>query len=210
MTLEDFRNVPIRTQDFSSVYPQCADLAGKVKRLEHAGDIIRLKRGLYAVSPKISRTLLSEGLIANHIYGPSYVSMQSALRYYGLIPEAVYRTTSMTTGTARSYENSIGIFQYTHSEPPYYNIGVVSAQEDGISYLIASPEKALCDQMIFTSRLNLRYLDETLRYLEEDLRLDMDQFYNFDIEILQQCASVCRKKAMINQLIKLIQHEQHL
>jgi hypothetical protein len=56
----------------------------------------------------------------------------------------------------------------------------------------------------------LRYLDETLRYLEEDLRLDMDQFYNFDIEILQQCASVCRKKAMINQLIKLIQHEQHL
>ena len=97
MNLEDFRNTPFRMQDLSSVFPNCANLKMKAKRLEYDGDIIRLKKGLYVASPLTSRLKLSPFLLANHIYGPSYVSMQTALRYYGLIPEAVYSVQSMTT-----------------------------------------------------------------------------------------------------------------
>ena len=110
MNLEDFRNTPFRMQDLSSVFPNCANLKMKAKRLEDDGDIIRLKKGLYVASPRTSRMELSPFLLANHIYGPSYVSMQTALRYYGLIPEAVYSVQSMTTGVARDYENTVGTF----------------------------------------------------------------------------------------------------
>ena len=103
MVLEDFRNIPFRMQDLSSVFPACGNLSMKAKRLERDGEIIRLKKGLYVSSPRVSRVELSPFLLANHIYGPSYVSMHTALRYYGLIPEAVYVVQSMTTGVARDY-----------------------------------------------------------------------------------------------------------
>ena len=57
-----------------------------MRSLEQKNYVIRLKRGLYVVSPEVSRVPLSLELIANHLYAPSYVSMSSALRYYGLIP----------------------------------------------------------------------------------------------------------------------------
>ena len=110
MILENFRNTPFRMQDLSSVFPNCANLKMKAKRLEYGGDIIRLKKGLYVASPRTSHMELSPFLLANHIYGPSYVSMQTALRYYGLIPEAVYSVQSMTTGVARDYKNAVGTF----------------------------------------------------------------------------------------------------
>ena len=56
----------------------------KMRNLEADHKIIRLKKGLYVVSPNVSRVALSTELVANHLYAPSYVSMQTALRYYGL------------------------------------------------------------------------------------------------------------------------------
>jgi hypothetical protein len=88
---------------------------------------------------------------------------------------------------------------------PYYATGITMATEAGISFLIATPEKALCDLIVFTPRLNLRYREEVLRYLEEDIRLDMDDFARMDISLLRACAASSRKKPMINQLIKLLE-----
>lgn len=210
MELEGFRNLPFRMQDLSSVYPDHANLAMKAERLERNGSVIRLKKGLYVVSPKISRTELSPFLIANHIYGPSYVSMQSALRFYGLIPEAVYAVQSMTTGIARNYENTIGLFSYTHVAPEYYSVGLMLKEESGVSFMIASPEKALCDLMVYTPNLNLRFQSSLREYLEEDLRFDMDELPNFNTDILEECAVLSRKKTMLNQLIKLISYERNI
>ena len=208
--LEEFHNIPFRTQDLATVYPQNRDLLGVAKRLERAGNIIRLKKGLYVVAPQISRTELSDFLIANHLYGPSYISAESALRWYGLIPESVYETISVTSGNARTYSNRTGTYRYIHAASSYYSVGVTIRQEANASFMIATPEKALCDKIVFTPYLNLRYRKETLRFLEEDLRLDMEQFYKMDIELLRQCAEVSRKKSMINQLIKLIENERSI
>ena len=210
MTVEDFHNVPFRTQDLATVYPQNRDLLGVAKRLERAGNIIRLKKGLYVVSPHISRTELSEFLIANHLYGPSYISADSALRWYELIPESVHETISVTSGNARTYKNKTGTYRYIHAVPAYYVVGVTIRQEASASFMIATPEKALCDKIVFTPYLNLRYREETLRFLEEDLRLDMDRFYKMDAELLRQCAEVSRKKTMIKQMIKLIENERSI
>jgi hypothetical protein len=131
--------------------------------------------------------------------------METALRHYGLIPEAVYETTSITTGVARIYQTPLGPYRYIHASAPYYAIGVRMEQEAGCCHLMATPEKALCDKIVFTPRLNLRYKEETRCYLEEDLRLDMDAFMDMDVELLKRIAGVARKQTMIRQLIKLIE-----
>ena len=197
-------------QDLSSVFTNCVNLATKAKRLEQDGKIIRLKKGLYVTSPRISRMELSPFLLANHIYGPSYVSMQTALRYYGLIPEAVYSVQSMTTGVARDYENTVGTFNYIHVPTRYYNIGVTIQESSGTTFMIATPEKALCDLMVFTPNLNLRYQTSMRDYLEEDIRFDMDALLNFDLDIIKECAEVSRKKTMLKQLIKFIENERNI
>jgi predicted transcriptional regulator of viral defense system len=195
-------------QDLSSVYPDCVNLAMKAKRLEQVDEIIRLKKGLYVVSPKVSRVSLSPFVLANHIYGPSYVSMHSALRHYGLIPETVYTVQSMTIGVARDYVNAIGTFRYIHVPSPYYQLGVTIGTEDGTSFMIATPEKALCDLMVYTPNLNLRYQTEIRDYLEQDIRFDMDALSDLNLDLIKGCATVSRKKTMMTQLIKFIEHER--
>ena len=86
--LKEIGAIPITTSIIESLYPELKSTDKKVIWLEKNGYIIRLKRGLYVVNPEHSgKTLLNE-LIANHLYAPSYISMSTALRYYGLIPEA--------------------------------------------------------------------------------------------------------------------------
>ena len=122
--LSEFKNVPVTTSIIESLYPEYRSINHKVQQMENDGKIIRLKKGLFVVSPNESGELISMELIANHIYGPSYVSMETALRYYGLIPEAVYEFRSMTTKSSRTFQNSLGIFGYSHCSNEYFPIGI--------------------------------------------------------------------------------------
>ncbi len=74
----------------ASLFPQIKRGNQKLRLLEREGQIVRIKKGLYVCNPELTGRMLSSELIANHLYAPSYVSMSSTLRYYGLIPEAVY------------------------------------------------------------------------------------------------------------------------
>lgn len=177
----------------------------KIANLETKGIIIRLKRGLYVVSPDESGKLLSTELIANHLYGPSYVSMESALRYYGLIPESIHMVRSMATKRSRVFENSISRFEYINCSEDYFPIGINQKINEDYSFLIASPEKALCDLIAYTSEVRPRFIKSLLAYLEEDIRLDMDAFYRMDNRIFGQCAEVGKKRNDLNNLIKILQ-----
>lgn len=210
MTLGDTGNVPYRLSVLETVFPDNRALAAKAKRLEDSHQIIRLKRGMYVTDSSVSGVRLNEFLIANHLYGPSYVSMQTALRYYGLIPETVTVTISVTLGTARVFTNKIGVFRYIHCSDNYFPVGITSVSDGNATFMIASPEKALCDMIMFTPNLNLRYKAEIRSYLEDDLRIDLDDMRCLDIEILRRCAAIGRKKRMINQLIKIIEDERNI
>ena len=202
--LKEIGAIPITTSIIESLYPELKSADKKVVWLEKNGYIIRLKRGLYVVNPEHSGKMLSSELIANHLYAPSYISMSTALRYYGLIPEAVYTHQSMTVKHSRSFQTPIGNYDYKYIARDAFSVGVRSMHKGEYAFLIASPEKALCDLVVFTPGLNLRYLSETRAYIEDDIRMDMDAFAQMDTQIIEQCAMVGKKNTSLLNLIKLI------
>ena len=202
--LQYFGNTPAYSAAIASLYPDLSGRNQKIAALEKSGSIIKLKRGLYVIAPEISGKRLSTELIANHIYSPSYVSMLTALRWYGLIPERVSITQSMTIKHTRKFTNRLGHFEYTYTDPKAFPIGLRSETDCDISFIIASPEKALCDLIANTSGVNLRYLSETQGYLQDYLRLDMDEFRRFDLSILEQYAQYGKKRTSIETLIRLL------
>ena len=175
-----------------------------MRNLEAAHKIIRLKKGLYVVAPNVSHVVLSTELIANHLYAPSYVSMQTALRYYGLIPEAVYTTQSMTLKHSRCFDTPVGRFVYKNMSREAFPIGITSVNMQSYAFLIATPEKALCDLIANSPKVNLRYLKDVEIYLEDDIRMDMSDFKKMDIGIFERYAQVGKKSKSIGTLIKYL------
>ena len=204
--LVQFGNMPVDFAAVASLFPEIKYKYNKVSTLEKRGDLIRLKQGLYVPNSQVSGQRLSEVLVANYLYSPSYVSLQYALRYYGLIPEQVFTVTSMTLKHSKVFYTPLARFEYVHIDDKVFPIGIREAKtENGSSFLIATPEKALCDLISDISHLNLRYRKEILVWLEEDIRFDMDELFHFDTGILREYAKVGKKKTMINQLIKIIE-----
>lgn len=197
-------NVPVRTGTIAACFDHLLSPNEKIRALEKDGQLIRLKRGLYVVSDEVSGKPVNACLCANHIYGPSYVSQQWALRWYGLIPERVYTMTSVTTKRTRMFENSIGRFTYEQVKPEYFAIGIDHVEEDGITFLIASREKALCDMILHDSYLPPQSVKGLLQYLEEDIRFDMDELVTFDVSIIKACAKLGRKEMILKNLIKIL------
>jgi len=202
--LAPFGSVPIDTSVLKSVFFDYGFPGNKVSQLEKNGNLIRLKRGLYAVSPEVSGQTISLELIANHLYGPSYVSMEFALRYYGLIPERVFEVKSMTSKRSRQFVNDLATFTYIETTADYFPIGIrqVSATQ---TFLIASPEKALCDLIAYTQGLRIQSLKSMLQYLEEDIRFDTAELAHFDIELIKQCIEFGKKKRELILLLKLLE-----
>ena len=206
MDLEHISNIPVSTSAIASLFSEMKAGNQKVRSLEAANQIIRLKKGLYVVSPKVSRVALSTELIANHLYAPSYVSMQTALRYYGLIPEAVYTTQSMTIKHSRNFDTPIGHFEYQKISREAFPIGVTYINKQSYCFLIATPEKALCDLIANSTKVNLRYLKDVEIYLEEDIRMDIDRFRNMDATVFERYAQVGKKSKSVATLIKYLNY----
>ena len=204
MDLENIGNIPVSTSALSSLFSEIKAGNQKVRNLELSGKVIRLKKGLYVVDPSVSRVALSTELIANHVYASSYVSMSSALRYYGLIPETVYTIQSMTIKHSRSFETPIGRFDYTFINREAFHIGITSINKQSYAFLMATPEKALCDLIANSPQVNLRYAKDVEVYLEDDIRMDIDDFRNMDISVFEHYAEVGKKAGSIQSLIKYL------
>ena len=196
--------IPVTTSIIESLYPELKSANKKVTWLEKQGFIIRLKRGLYVVNPEYSRKTLSSELIANHLYAPSYISMSTALRYYGLVPEAVYVHQSMTVKHSRSFQTPIGGYDYKYISREAFSIGVRSIHKGDYAFLMASPEKALCDLIANSSKVNLRYMKDVETYLEQDIRMDMEEFYRMNATIFEDYIKVGKKADSVSTLLKFL------
>lgn len=201
-------NIPVTSSVIASLYPDVKTKFAKVAQLERAGEIIRLRRNLFVVNPEETGLPLSSGLIANHLLAPSYVSMQTALRYYGLIPEAVYTIQSMTFKAAKEFNTPVGNYCYYHISRETYPIGITQIKEGNSVYIMATPEKALCDLIANQPGINLRYKKEALEFLEENLRFDMDKFCQFNPEIFLAYAKNGKKSTSILTILKLLQQDR--
>lgn len=202
--LREIGIIPVTTLIIESFYPDLKSSEKKVVWLEKNGYIIRLKRGLYVVNPEYTGKRLSNELIANHLYAPSYVSMSTALRYYGLIPEAVYVNQSMTVKHSRSFQTPIGNYDYKYISREAFAVGVRTERFADYAFLIASPEKALCDLIANSSKVNLRYIKDVENYLENDIRMDMEEFMKFDPRVLEEYIKVGKKADSIATILKYL------
>ena len=130
--------------------------------------------------------------------------MSTALRYYGLIPEAVYVHQSMTVKHPRNFQTPVGSYDYKYISRKAFPIGVRSMNNGDYAFLIASPEKALCDLIANSSKVILRYMKDVETYLEQDIRMDMDEFYNMDATIFEDYINVGKKADSISTLLKFL------
>ena len=108
------------------------------------GLFVKLRNGFYAV--KDSHTDYS--FIANKLYQPSYISLETALSYYKIIPEVVYGTSSITTKAPREFKTPLGNFTYQHLKTEAFT-GYRLQEIDRHKALFAEPEKALADYLYF-------------------------------------------------------------
>lgn len=181
----------------------------KIARLLAAGDLVQIKKGLYALGIEHRSTPVSLPLVANLLYGPSYVSLDFALSWHGLIPEGVYEVSSVTQRRARQYGTPLGAFSYTHTFAALYGIGVMmEGNPDGSYFLIASPEKALCDKILFTRNLDAGTAGAMRTFLEDDLRIDLDALAEMNPEPVRQCLAAGHKTRQLEALCKVLESLQ--
>ena len=152
---------------------------------------------------------MSQGVLANLLYGPSYVSMDYALSYYKLIPERVYEVTSMTTKLLKEYETPFGCYSYIKSSRCFYPIGLTLAHSgDSNTFMIATKEKALCDKLVYTKKLQITSLRGLQAYLEDDLRIELDELQMFDLDIIKSCMQCGKKVSLLVKLYRLLEQKK--
>ena len=206
--LKQYGIIPIKPSVLAEGLGEYKSPKDKISSLESSGQLIRIKNGLYVVSNTITNKNLSLELIANQMHGPSYISFESALWYYGIIPERVYTTKSATMHRGKSYNTPLGNFQYIKIPNSYFSVGLQHViVPDEYAFLIATPEKALCDLIISTSGLRLQSVKAMRGYLFEDMRFDFDVIEQWDLSIIEDCLSSGSKKAELNFLYKILSNE---
>lgn len=161
----------------------------KITRLLKNGDLIRVKKGLYVLGESHRQQLVSLEVLANLIYGPSYLSLEYALSFYGLIPERVECLTSMTTQKNKVFKTPLGVFSYRHLASHKYHEGLVLQSLDGKRhFIIASPEKAIAD--ILDHQKSLTQTKEVLEFLIDNQRIEEYQLRKLSLRNLTKLAKI--------------------
>lgn len=205
--LRDFGCTPLSTATLDCLLRNYHSPKDKASCMVKQDELVRIKRGLYCVSPRITGQRLSKELIANHLYGPSYVSLETALAYHKLIPERVEVIQSVVIKRAKTFQTRLGQFTYTTIPADYYSIGINQEKTlTGQTFLIASPEKALCDLILL--RPNLRIVSQKAMsiFLKEYMRIDLQSVLNPNLAIFDQCIATGRKYMELRCLRKVIEN----
>lgn len=204
--IKEYVDVPLTHQLVSDVLANYQRPNDKISELIKDGSLISLRRGLYIPGPESDLPIPHLFVIANHLRGPSYVSLESALSYWGMIPERVHEITSVTIKASYTYDTPVGRFQYRHLTSPYYSFGIRREKVAENQYImIASREKALCDQIVQTPGVILRSRIQTLDFLLEDMRMDEEDLSELDIHSIESWLPDAPKKSSLQTLIKTLQ-----
>jgi hypothetical protein len=113
-----------------------------LKRACGCDEIIKIRRGLYCLAEKYRRRPFDLFEVAQRVYGPSYISLESALSFHGWIPEAVRSVTSVSIGKAKEFRSPVGVFSFCRV-PAHVFFEGVERLPSGV--LVARPFKALLD-----------------------------------------------------------------
>ncbi len=136
------------------------------------GHLLRLKNGLFVFAEYEQKIRVEE--IAFLVYQPSYISLESALSYYGFIPEMVYSQVSVTAKINRTFDNYFGRFIYRHIKKELF-WGYSPIQTEFGIYLMAEPEKALLDYLYLNlSKIHSHADIDQIRLNRDQLKQHLD------------------------------------
>lgn len=182
----------------------------KISALLKKGFIIRIKKGLYIFGDEYRRRPYFREILANLIYGPSYLSLDFALQRYGLIPERVEALTSVTTGRSRKFFTPVGLFTYRKIPLEAFRIGMDRVEiNDGRAFLMATPEKAMADKLYDSRGAGIQTQKKLSAFLEDNLRIDPVALRDLNSTDLDAIASRYRSKKirLLSDLIKRVRQK---
>lgn len=155
----------------------------KIRGLLRNKDIIRVKKGLYVLGKEYNKSY-NKFVLANLIYGPSYITGQTALAFWNMIPERVELIISMTAKRKKQFETPVGRFSYLYCPQRVFNIGIqLEDAGDQKKFLIASPEKALCDMTAMQTHISTK---KAMKEFLELMRLDYSVNKKPDLSLLEE------------------------
>lgn len=181
----------------------------RITKLMRQETIIRIKKGLYIFGDEFRRGPVQKEILANLIHGPSYISLEYALGYHGMIPERVTTVTSITCGRSKEFTTPIGRFSYQAIPLPAYCMGYNRADAEPERFLLlAGPEKALADK-VYVDRTPLRTQKDLQAYLIEGLRIDEQVLRDMNADLLEDYA-VRYRSHKIHLLMSIVARLQRL
>jgi len=167
----------IRTENLRAFHDAARAIEVQLSRWTKSGKLLQLKRGVYLVAPPARQTEVTEYFIAATLRSPSYISLEKALEFHGLIPEAVPLITSVTTKNPARFETPVGVFTYRHLQRSHF-WGYDTLRHNQQMGAMAKPEKALLDLIYLNNiRVTRDYLHE-LR-LQNTEKLNSKQLADF-------------------------------
>lgn len=168
-----------------------------ISRWVKRGYLSRLRQDWYAFSDMVSLPDAAR-YVASTIYSPSYISLHAALAYFGIIPEAVTKITSITTKRTASYSNVFGEFSYQTVKPELFFGYTQMSMPAGGSYLMALPEKAMVDLLYLYPQYGTKEALLDLRFDEDWMKEELN------IERLLDFALRCDSKSLQKRVDLLI------
>lgn len=197
MHIQEIRNqAPFEEIDYLFLHGALKGYAqprNKIQSLLNSKDLIRIKKGLYVFGEKVARIPYCKELLGNLIYGPSAISLEYALNFYGFIPERVEELTSITPCRTKLFHTPLGRFSYQHLPLSRYSIGIARLEFPNNRFvLFATPEKALCDYLILKAP-RLRNFKNLENFLFEDMRIEEEYISQLN-------------KPLISEITKQYQH----
>jgi predicted transcriptional regulator of viral defense system len=181
----------------------------KLSKLLKSKALIRVKKGFYVFNSPLRQGPVCKEYLSNIMFGPSYVSLEWALSFYGMIPEGVEEVTSVTSKKNKNFETPIGRFSYTHCHVNYYSQGIVLQDISSYQkYLIASKEKALCDLLVLRRGM-IKSIKELKEMLYEDFRIDEDELLNLNLFSLRNIYQAYPHSA-VEKLISFLEQLKEL
>lgn len=178
--LNQLKGPEVTTSMLMGVLSQYQDTRGKISSLCKKGLIKSIKQGVYLLSEDLGFRPYSKEILANLIYGPSYISLETALANYGFIPERVEATTSICLGRGKSFSTPVGDFEYHNIKKSIYPFGVgLKEVFEGFFCQYAMPEKALLDFVHIKENKGIfKNQEEYFDFICDSYRLDLNAIEN--------------------------------
>jgi len=179
-----------------------------VNRACRAGEILRLRPGAFLLAPPWRKSELHSFVLAGLLHSPSHVSMESALAFHGLIPEAVWQVVSVTPSRSREFSTPAGVFSFRRvpARQPFAGVESLEVAPKNSAF-VASPLRALADLLYF--RREITWKRDGAGFLTKSLRIEEDDLAGLPFEQLGEIASSLKNRRVCDYLKNLKAHFHH-